>query len=359
MRSNPTRDKMKKISLPKIRKKKEAGLPARITNDTVAEHREQVLAGGRKFKYPIQYARHKLVINALIVTLVAVATLLAVAWWQLYLMQNSSTFFYRITKIAPVPVAVVDGEFVRYSDYLVKYRGSEYWMGKNSDLRPESEDGKRQLEYTKRQSINKAIEEAYAKKLARENNIVITESDVDRAIVSQRTTATGDIPQETFDTSMRVSYGWSNDDYRGVLRDGILTSHVAFAIDKKAHEQSEKAATLLKTNSDFSQVAESLGGEGEAKVTSGNSGMVNKTSKYSGLKVSEIAKMERGKISKVIRSDSLDGYYFVRVTAQNDTQVSFDYLHIPLTEFKSRVAKLKADGKIQEYINIAEQEVEQ
>ena len=26
----------------------------RITNETVAEHRERVLAGGRKFKYPLQ-----------------------------------------------------------------------------------------------------------------------------------------------------------------------------------------------------------------------------------------------------------------------------------------------------------------
>ena len=52
---------MKKI-LNKLRKpsaRKQAVAPARITNDTVAEHRQRVIAGGRKFKYPIQYARHK------------------------------------------------------------------------------------------------------------------------------------------------------------------------------------------------------------------------------------------------------------------------------------------------------------
>lgn len=41
-------------------------LPNRITTETVAQHREQILAGGRRFKYPIQYARHKLVINAIL-----------------------------------------------------------------------------------------------------------------------------------------------------------------------------------------------------------------------------------------------------------------------------------------------------
>ena len=40
---------------------------SRITNETVAEHREKVLAGGRKFKYPLQYQRHKLIVNTLII----------------------------------------------------------------------------------------------------------------------------------------------------------------------------------------------------------------------------------------------------------------------------------------------------
>ena len=36
-------------------KKQPKELPKRITNDTVAQHREKVLAAGRKHKYPIQY----------------------------------------------------------------------------------------------------------------------------------------------------------------------------------------------------------------------------------------------------------------------------------------------------------------
>ena len=54
----------------KLRRKKrsaEAEQPSRITNETVAEHRERILAGGRRFKYPVQYARHRLVINTIII----------------------------------------------------------------------------------------------------------------------------------------------------------------------------------------------------------------------------------------------------------------------------------------------------
>ena len=112
------------------KQKEEKEAPSRITNETVAEHRERILAGGRKFKYPVQYARHRLVINAILVTLAALVLLAVIGWWQLYLVQNSSAFMYRITRILPVPVASVDGEYVPYRDYLVQYRGSEYYLSK-------------------------------------------------------------------------------------------------------------------------------------------------------------------------------------------------------------------------------------
>jgi hypothetical protein len=81
---------MKKL-LTKLPGKKKQESPSRITNDTVAEHRERILAGGRRFKYPVQYSRHKLVINAVVISLVTLLVLLLVGWWQLYLAQNSSS----------------------------------------------------------------------------------------------------------------------------------------------------------------------------------------------------------------------------------------------------------------------------
>ena len=80
---------------------------SRITNDTVAEHRERILAGGRKFKYPLQYVRHRLVINTVIISTVALAALVSIGWWQLYSAQNTSEFMYKVTQVLPVPVASV------------------------------------------------------------------------------------------------------------------------------------------------------------------------------------------------------------------------------------------------------------
>ena len=97
----------------------------RITNETVAEHREKILAGGRRFKYPVQYAKHRLVINTIVISVVALLLVVFVVWWQLYSMQNTSTFFYRITRVIPLPVASVDGQPV-FIDFTA-LRGSHFY----------------------------------------------------------------------------------------------------------------------------------------------------------------------------------------------------------------------------------------
>src|SRR5664279_1357295 len=168
---------MKKLILKRFRKTHEA--PSRITNETVAEHRERILAGGRRFKYPMQYARHKLVVNAIIIILVTVLALILVGWWQLYPVQNTDTFFYRVTRVLPLPIASVDGQQVRYSDYLMYFNGSAHYLQQSEQVNLNSDDGKRQLDYIKRKSIDNVIADAYATKLARGLNVTVSDKDVD------------------------------------------------------------------------------------------------------------------------------------------------------------------------------------
>jgi len=177
---------MKKL-LSKVRRNKEPEQPAsRITNDTLAEHRERVLAGGRKFKYPVQYQRHRLVINAIIIGVVAVILLIASLWYLLYSAQNTSEFTYRVTKIIPVPVAIIDGEPVRYSDYLMKYRSGEHYLVEKEQIDIKTTDGKNQLNYIKAQALNDAIADAYAHKLAEQLDIQVTNADLEAFLKQQR-----------------------------------------------------------------------------------------------------------------------------------------------------------------------------
>lgn len=345
------------IKLPIKKKKVEEApaAPSRITNDTVAEHREQVLAGGRKFKYPVQYVRRRLVINAVIITVAALIVLGVIGWWQLYPMQNTSTIMYRVTRVLPLPVAKVNGELVQYSDYLAQFRSSEHYLSKYGEIKLDSDDGKRQLSYFKRQSMDKAIATAYANQIAREKKIKVTSKDVDQFIEKERNTSNGVVSQETYDASIMMLYGQTPTDYRSTISSGILKNRIAFALDDNAAAQIKRVESLSKTyGGDFAKVAADMAGSKGGTVTSGQSGLVKNASKFGGLRVSEVAKLEVGGISAILRSDTDDGYYIVKVIEKTETETNFTYVHVPLTQMKADIAKFKKEGKIVEYIKIEE-----
>lgn len=342
---------MKKLPFKK-RKENKKVIPTRITNETVAEHRERILAGGRRFKYPIQYARHHLVINTIIVAVVALVLIVLFGWWQLYSVQNTSSFFYRVTRVLPLPVASVDGQMVRYSDYLMHYNSSAHYLQQSEHLDLSSEDGKRQLAFQKRKNLDNAIADAYAAKLAAELDISITSERIDEVISNDRNTANGRISQETYDASALNILGWTPAEYRRDAESKLIRQDVSYAIDTEAKQQADKAAKLLKQKkASLAKVAKQLGGEGDAKVTAGVSGLVPKTNRDGGLSTAA-AKLKEGEISGVIKTTTGDGYYFVKLLKKNDTQVSYAYLQIPLTEFDKRLAQLKEEGKIKEYISV-------
>ncbi|HJP81164.1 MAG TPA: SurA N-terminal domain-containing protein [Candidatus Saccharimonadales bacterium] len=341
---------MKKFQLKKRSEEKKQA-PSRITNETVAEHRERILAGGRRFKYPIQYARHRLVFNTIIVTVVALLLIVGLGWWQLYIVQNSSTFFYRVTRVLPLPVASVDGESVRYSNYLMYYNSSVHYLEKSEQVNIQSEDGKRQADYIKRKSMDNVIADAFAEKKARELKITVDESRVDKVIEDDRNTANGVISQETYDASALNVLGWTPDEYRQDARSKLIRQDVSYAIDTQAKKREEQAATLLQTTNNLDDVATKLGGDGAAKVTVGVSGLVPRSNRDGGLSTTAVS-LDEEKVSGAVKTTTGDGYYFVKLLKKTDTQVSYAYLKVPLTAFSEQLAQLKKDGKIHEYITI-------
>lgn len=320
----------------------------RITNETVAEHRERILAGGRKFKYPVQYARHKLVINAIIIGLAAVVILGIVGWWQLYSVQNTSTFFYRTTKVLPLAVASVDGESVRYSDYLMRLRSQEHWLAAKGQIEQGKKDNERQINYIKRSVINGAEADAYAAKLAREKNITVTDAEVDAVVKRSLQTANGTISQELYDASTLETLGYDRDEYRLLIRQSLLRHKVSYAIDTEA---SATVAIVTKLVTDPAADFDALATQTGKGVQAGSSGLVRKTNQDGGL-TQAAAKLTVGQTSEVIKSTTGDGYYFVKLLESNANELSYRYIKVPLTVFNAQFAKLREQNKIKEYISI-------
>jgi hypothetical protein len=353
---------MKRPTL-KRRKPKAQAPPSRITNETVAEHREQILAGGRKFKYPHQYERHKLVFNVIIIALVTIILLSVVIWWQLYPAQNTSTFFYRVTRILPVPVAVVDGAQVRYGDYLLNLSGSKHFLEQSEKLNLKSEDGKRQIELIKRQALDDAIADTYASKLARERGVKITDEQVDKVVESIRDTVSGRISQDIYDDSALSVYGYSREEYRQIIRQSLILQEVAYSIDSKANDAKKAAEALLNANPKpgLADVAKQLQDKGYSVQLGSTGSLIPKTNRDGGV-TQEAAKLKVDEISSFFRSSDgsfeRNGYYVVQLVESNDKQVSYNYIRIPLTVLSDQLKTLDKNGKIQEYIDVKDTSAE-
>lgn len=345
---------MKKISLPKLRKQKKAGAKphARITNETVAEHRELVLAEGRRFKYPMQYARHKLVINAVLISLVAVIVLLVAGWWQLYKVQSTSTFMYRVTELVPVPAGRIDGELVRYSDYLLYYRPSEHYLSKYDEIDPESQDGKLQLEYKKRDAMDRAIADAYARKVADEKDLTVTTKEIDEALEALKEADNGTLSDEAIRSSAQQVFGMTPSDTRKQYRNSILRGKAAFALDDRAASLTQQIEKKISDKKSLKAIAAELNKDKKQTVVYGTSGLVSRSAVFSGVRVGQIAGSEKNAIHGPLKSLTDDGYLFYRVTSDNDRRVNFEYLQVPLTVFAGKIDELEDAGKLREFIDI-------
>jgi len=344
---------MKKL-LNKIRRKPTGEETSRITTETIAAHRERILAGGRRFKYPVQYARHKLVINAIIITIATLLVLVGVGYWQLYPAQNTSDFIYRVTRVLPLPVASIDGQPVRYSDYLMKYRSSIHYLQDKERVNLKTEDGKRQSDFVKQQAMDDALADAYAIKLAKENNVSVTAAELETYLKQQRSSSDGDVSEVTYDAVILDYYGWSPEEYRHAMETKLLRQKVTFAVDQKAKSVSDEVGKRVAPgNVDMKVIADEVSKSSNIQVVYGALGFVPKSNQDGGL-AAAATKLQKGEISDVIKSATGEGYYYVKLIDVNDTQVNYEYVHIPLTAFSRQFVAAKDGKKVTEYIKVPE-----
>ncbi|HEY8992642.1 MAG TPA: SurA N-terminal domain-containing protein [Candidatus Microsaccharimonas sp.] len=342
---------MKKL-LNKIRRKPTTPESSRITTETIAEHRERILAGGRRFKYPVQYARHKLVFNAIIITIATLIALVGVGYWQLYSAQNTSDFMYRVTRVLPLPVAKIDGQPVLYSDYLMKYRSSIHYLETKERVNLKSEDGKRQSDFVKSQAMEDTLADAYAMKLAKQHNVTVTDAELQMFLKQQRSSTDGEVSEATYDAVILDYYGWSPEEYQHAMQTKLLRQKVSFVVDADALAASKTVGnTITAGNTDMKSVAETINQTAKVQVVYGALGWVPKTNQDGGL-AAAAAKLQKGAISTVIKSTTGEGYYFIKLLDSNDTQVNYEYVHIPLTTFMKQLQTVEDQKKVDEYITI-------
>ena len=142
-------------------------------------------------------------------------------------------------------------------------------------------------------------------------------------------------------------------EYRHIIKNKLIRKKVAYAVDTEALEIAKilDAKLAADPSLDLKALAGTLAPKAQSTASFSSSGSVPKTNQDGGL-ARVAAGLKKGQVSKVFKSDNGDGYYAVKLIESSDTQVSYQFIKIPLTKFDSELSKIEKDGKIKYLISI-------
>ncbi|MBQ6313496.1 SurA N-terminal domain-containing protein [Candidatus Saccharibacteria bacterium] len=317
--------------------------------EKVEERREEVLARGRKFKYPLQWTRYRIVVSTILIAFVVFATLIVGGYLALYRFGMTGELLFRITKILPISVATVDSEDVRFSDYLMLYRSSVTSIERQSGSQFDKESAENLYNEYKRIALSEAEEYTYAIKLAKELNIEVSEEEIAEEFNRHLKIGGIDRSEEGFLKIIEDNFGLTKSEYERMLYLTIMKAKVEKEIDENANKIAEKVEQILKSNNnDYEAVVNELG---DSIISYEETGGLVSSKNIDGGRATEAMKLEPGQSTKFISMNG-DGYYFVKLINKTEGEVNFVSIKIPFTEFNKRFHDLKSDDKIIEYIEI-------
>lgn len=321
--------------------------------EKVEERREEVLARGKKFKYPMQYAKHRLMINTIIVAVMAIVLMVVAGWAMLYKFQDTGDMIYRVTQVIPVPVAEVEGAKVRYSDYLMIYRSNLITSEQQGGQLGDGEDAEAVREGYKQAALYSAVEYTYALKMGKDLGLTVSEEEIDQAFDEHRKVGGIERSEEGFLKILNDNFGMNKREYRRMLYLLLMKAKVAQEIDQMALEQATQVEQILAENGgDLSKAAEALAENPDIEYQ--ETGRLVDNMNVDGGRSTMAMKLEPGQVSGRFLSSNGDGYYFVKLIDKTDSEVNYNSLKISFTEFNKRVAALYAEGKVEVFIDTSD-----
>lgn len=324
----------------------------RITNETVAAHREEVLSGARKYIYPLQHSKHRVVLVSTGLFITAVVAFVSYTVISLYKLQKSSTFLYRVTQVMPLPIARTGKYFVAYENYLFELRHYVHFYETQQKLDFDSEEGEAQLALFRQRALDKVVDTAYIKQIAQEKNITVSDAEIDAEIEVAKSQNRLGGDSKIFEDVLKDYYGWSVGDFRRTLKDKILSRKVTAALDPSAKQRAEDAYTRLAGGQDFATVAREVSEDEFTKANGGELGfLVDQTSRDLPPEVAqELFKLQPGQVTKPI--ETAGGYTIAKLIEVQGTKAKVAQIVFNYKDIAESLNDLKDKQKARIYLKL-------
>lgn len=323
----------------------------RITNETVAEHREAVLGSARKYIYPLQHSRGRIIKISSVLLGLSVVVFFVYCTVALYRLHATSTFIYQVTRVLPFPVAKAGSDFVSYENYLFELRHLQHYyeVQLKEDL-----DGKDKQHYEalRKDSLQKVIDDAYVKQLARKHNISVSNREVnDQITLVKSQNRLGTTDQMLADV-LKQFWGWSISDFRRELKSQLLAQKVASQLDTATHARAANALAMLAEGKDFATLA---GEVSDDTATKGSGGQYDAPKSKSDRDIppqviDALFKLQPGQTSGIINT----GYTLeiVKTIQVSGDKVTGAHISFRLADVEQYIKPIKEQKKARRFIDV-------
>jgi hypothetical protein len=325
------------------------GLP-RITNETVAEHREEVLSSARKYIYPLQHSAHRVVIISVSLLVVVVVAFFTYCLLALYKFNSSSAFIYRVTQVIPFPVAKAGSRFVSYENYLFELRHYTHYYETQQRVDFNSESGRQQMEDFRKRAMERVVDYAYVKQLAEKHDVSVTDQELEDMITLVRTQNRLGSSDQIFSDVLKEFWGWSVSDFRRELKQQMLAQKVVASLDTDTKQRADDVYAQLLNGGDFAALAKQYSEDASTRDNGGDYGMsIGQSDRDLPPQViHELFKLKAGEISALINTGT--GVEIVKYREADGDKVRASHIVFNYKPISTYIDPLRKESKPRQFI---------
>jgi hypothetical protein len=324
----------------------------RITNDTVSDHREEVLSSARKYIYPLQHSKNRVVRTSIGLFILMIIVFFAATSVSLYKFQSNGTFIYDVTRIVPYPVAKAGHSWVSYESYLFELRRNMHYYQTQQQADFSTKNGKLQLDRLKRQAMAQVIENAYVKQLATANHVGVSNQAVTDQLNLVRSENRLGSSDHVFKEVLNEFWGWDEADFERELKQQLLQQAVVAKLDTATAVKAQSALAQLKSGADFATLASQLSQDPATKANGGQypDAVTVSDQNLSPAITAAIFKLKPGQISGVVNTGyTLD---IVKLLDISGGTAHAAHIQFNLADINTYVQPLQAKNPAHQYIKL-------
>ena len=349
--------KLPKLSLkrrPKPEEKISEALKSvpRITNDTVEEHRAEMLSSARKYIYPLTSSKHHVVRNSILLLLLVVIVFFISCGLALYKFQSTGGFIYGVTEVVPFPVAKAGSHYIGYESYLFELRRNMHYYHTQQHADFSSSGGKKQLQHLKQQAMDAVVQNAYVNELAKQHGVTVSNADVNAEINLLRSQNRLGNSDRVLREVLSEFWGWSENDFRRELHQQLLQQAVVAKLDTATNQRAQKALNQLEQGTKFSKLAAKVSDDTSTRASGGeySSPITTNDRSLPPALVAQLTKLKPGQTSGIINT----GYALeiVKIISNDKGTIRAAHIQFRFKPIGDYTKQLKKQQPVHQYIKI-------